>query len=111
MHHSNFQRIWTASHAADLAPSRHPDPASTPSRIFDIEIFGDYLTGLAREYVYAVPGSGSKVSQLNWQMDHAAVLGTRLTYRLQEWLSLRGGGWVVIDSDNAMDDYDWFAGY
>ncbi|HZH51916.1 MAG TPA: omptin family outer membrane protease [Microvirga sp.] len=101
----------TQGHAADLAIRSAPLPVPASSRLFSAEIYGGYLTGLAREYVYRVPGDGSLVSQLNWQIDHAAIVGGRLTYQPWDWLSLRANGWTIVGSDNAMDDYDWLAGY
>ncbi|MCB5174886.1 omptin family outer membrane protease [Microvirga lenta] len=105
--------VASQGHAADLATRSAPLPlpvlAAGP--FFSAEIYGGYLTGQAREYVYNVPGNGSKLSQLNWQIDNAAILGARLAYRPLDWLSLRANGWTIVASDNAMDDFDWMAGY
>jgi outer membrane protease len=102
-----------SSHAADLAiqPVSAPLVPVAANMVFSAEVFGGYLTGLAREYVYQVPGNGTKLSQLNWQIDNAAVLGARFTFQPWDWLSLRTGGWTTVASDNAMDDFDWMNGY
>jgi plasminogen activator len=78
---------------------------------FGAELLVGYLTGRSGEYVYDIPGRGAKLSQLNWQIDHAFTVGGRLTARPLPWLELRAGGWTVVRSDNAMDDFDWLRGY
>ncbi len=88
-----------------------PKAAAVSGIEFSAEVFTGYLTGVAGEYVYNVPGDRSKLSQLDWQIDDAAVLGGRVTWRARDWLSLRLGGWSVVASDNAMDDFDWLEGY
>src|SRR4051812_44455890 len=94
--------------AGDVS-TRHQVAFSTPQ--FNAEIFAGYLSSLSRELVYDVPGSGSKLSQLNWQTDGAAVLGGGLSYKASDWLTLRSRAWFSISSDNALDDYDWLLGY
>jgi outer membrane protease len=101
--------IPTLGHAADVTRATSA-PVFAGSSL-SVEIYGGYLTGTAGEYVYNVPGNGTKLSQLNWQIDNAAILGGRLTYRPFDWLNLRLGGWSVVASGNAQDDFDWFRGY
>ncbi|WP_230532992.1 omptin family outer membrane protease [Microvirga roseola] len=98
--------------AADTV-STAPAAASTakPGGIFSAEVFGGYFTGTAGEYVYNVPGDRSKVSQLDWQIDGAAIIGVRVIFKPLDWLEVKGAGFTVLDSDNAMDDFDWLAGY
>jgi plasminogen activator len=57
----------TSTHAADLAarPVAAPIVPIAAGMAFSSEVFGGYLTGLAGEYVYRVPGDQSKLSQLN----------------------------------------------
>lgn len=63
-----------------------------------------YMSGESREMVYDQSG---KVSQLNWTIDSAAIIGARLDYAATGWLSLGLGGWTSFASDNSMVDYDW----
>ncbi len=100
---------WDGASAADLSPQRVA-PLFTASGL-SAEVTGGYLTGMSRELVYNIPGDGSKLSQLNWQIDRAFVLGGSLNYQALDWLTLRGRGWTHLSSDNAMDDYDWLFGY
>src|SRR5262245_60256293 len=76
-----------------------------------IEAFGGYLTGQGREYVSNAPFSNDKLSQLNWRIDNAFVVGGRMAVSPVEGLTLRARGWVHVASKNTMDDYDWLAGY
>jgi outer membrane protease len=101
-----------AAHAADFSMAT---PASlalrsivTSGQTFSAEFYGGYLTGTAGEYVYAVPGDGLPISQLDWQIDNAAILGGRVSYQAFDGLSLRASGWSIIASENDMDDFDWF---
>lgn len=98
--------------AADLGKAM--PAASTqakPASMFSAEVFGGYFTGIAGEYVYNVPGDQSKLSQLNWQIDAAAILGVRVTFKPLDRLDARASGFTIVDSDNAMDDFDWTKGY
>jgi plasminogen activator len=61
-----------------------------------VEVSAGYLTANAKELVYNVPGDGTKVSQLNWNIDRAAVIAARLSYRPLDWLSLRARGWMTV---------------
>ncbi|HEX2724466.1 MAG TPA: omptin family outer membrane protease [Beijerinckiaceae bacterium] len=102
---------------AAASSAQAADPISERHAVWQIadqvsaELFGGYLTGMSRELVYNVPGDGSKLSQLNWQIDHAFVLGGALGYRPWNWLELRARGWAHVSSDNAMDDFDWLFGF
>jgi plasminogen activator len=103
--------------ASVAGPSQAAEPAAERRAAWQAgesvsgELFAGYLTGVSRALVYNVPGDRSKLSQLNWQIDHALVLGGALQYRPWDWLTLRGRGWTHVKSDNAMDDYDWLFGY
>jgi plasminogen activator len=76
-----------------------------------IEAFGGYLTGQGREYVSNAPFSQDKLSQLNWRIDNAFVVGGRMAVTPIDGLTLRARGWIHVKSDTTMDDYDWLAGY
>jgi plasminogen activator len=114
-----FGTAMTALLAASAlaAPAHAADPVAERRAAWQLthqvsaELFGGYLTGMSRELVYNVPGDGSKLSQLNWQIDHAFVLGGALTYQPWDWLGLRARGWAHVGSDNAMDDFDWLFGF
>lgn len=95
---------------ADLAALGAKAPISSDTS-FQAEVFAGYLTGQSREYVYNVPGDRSKLSQLNWRINGALVLGGRLSYQPLDWLTLRGSGWASVSSRNSMDDFDWLFGY
>lgn len=78
------------------------------------EVYGGYLQGVAKEIVYDVPAAGQKgpkISELDWQIDNAAIAGGRVAYAALPWLNIRANAWTKVDSDNAIDDYDWLAGY
>ena len=64
-----------------------------------------HLSGMAHEYVY-VDGV-QKLSELDWDMEHALVLNGGLTYDAADRLRLYGNLSVGLSGDNAMDDYDW----
>ena len=97
-----------SSEAADVGGSRVPLFATDQ---FSAELFGGYLNGMSRELVYNVPGDRSKLSQLNWQIDSAAIVGGAVSYRALDWLNLRARGWVHAASNNALDDFDWLFGF
>lgn len=101
-----------SAHAADLGKTA--PVASVPAKpadMFSVEVFGGYFTGIAGEYVYNVPRDRSKLSQLDWQIDAAAIIGARVTFKPLDWLDVRASGFTIVDSDNAMDDFDWMKGY
>lgn len=58
-----------------------------------------------------MPGDGTKLSQLDWSIEHAFVVGGRATVRPVDWLSIRARGWMSVDGQGKLDDYDWMAGY
>ncbi|MBV9078243.1 MAG: omptin family outer membrane protease [Methylobacteriaceae bacterium] len=74
------------------------------------EVFAGYVLTRAKEYVYNVPGSGSKLSELDWRTDGLA-LGGRLAFQPIDGLTLRARGWTLVDGAGSMTDYDWLAGY
>ena len=47
------------------------------------------------------------LSQLNWQVNDAAILKGAIRLGLTDWLSTAVSGWTVAASDNVADDYDW----
>jgi plasminogen activator len=101
------------AHAADLFQSDlfTAEPAALlRNETVTVEAFGGYLHGLAREYVYNVPGNGSKLSQLDWRTD-AFALGGRIAVRPLDWLTVRGRGWSTVAASSDMTDYDWMHGY
>src|SRR4051812_35192794 len=95
--------------AADLSEAR-PIPVLTSSGI-SAELFAGRLRGQSRELVYNVPGDRSKLSQLNWQIDSAAVIGGAIYYQIPHGFELKARGWVHASSDNRLDDFDWLSGY
>ena len=99
----------SAGQAADLF--RSDAAALLRTERLTIEAFGGYLTGQGREYVSNAPFSNDKLSQLNWRIDNAFVVGGRMAVSPVEGLTLRARAWVHVASNNTMDDYDWLAGY
>jgi outer membrane protease len=95
--------------AADLSEVR-PGPFFATSGI-SAELFAGRLSGQSRELVYNVPGDRSKLSQLNWQIDSAAVIGGSIDYQVLHGFELKARGWVHASSDNRLDDFDWLSGY
>ena len=77
---------------------------------FTAEAFAGYLSGTAREYVYANTPGREKLSQLNWRTDAFAV-GGRVAYRANDWLTARARGWSTVAGSSDMTDYDWLGGY
>lgn len=71
------------------------------------EAYLGYMSGESHEIVY---NGGRKISQLNWTIENAAVIGTRLSYAATGWLTLGVGGWTSLTSDSNMVDYDWLLG-
>ncbi len=65
-----------------------------------------YLSGTAKEFVYD-PSSGSKLSELDWQLNNAAIVKGAADLALTDWFSLSLSGWTAIGSDSVLDDYDW----
>ena len=106
---SAFTRAWLSACftlAAGLAQAADlfADPAVSLLRTetFAAEAFGGYLTGTAREHVYNVPGDKTKLSQLDWTIDHAFVVGGRATVRPMDWLSIRARGWMSVDGNGKL---------
>lgn len=64
-----------------------------------------YLTGQSTEKVY--DSAGGRESRLDWNIDDAMIVGTRLDFRVTRWLSFEAGGWANVAADATMDDYDW----
>lgn len=111
---------WLAGAAAALGgtvlqagPARAADRTAevVRSETFSAEIYTGAFSATAKELVYDVPGSGQKVSQLNWQVDRGALLGGRLAWSATPWLTLRAEGWAAFAASSAMDDFDWLFGY
>ncbi len=98
--------------ARALAGSLFSDDPATLFRgeTISIEPLVGYLRGTSGEYVYNVPGSGSKLSQLDWSIQALAV-GGRVAVRPFDDLTLRGRIWATVASDGSMTDYDWLGGY
>jgi plasminogen activator len=72
----------------------------------EIEAYAGYLTGRSREIVYD-PATGQRISQLNWDIKSAGVLGGNIAIKPADWVRLRFGGWLPFTSNNHMEDYDW----
>lgn len=88
----------TAAQAADLDVQRNTGgPLSLSASL-------GYLTGEAHERVY---DNGTKVSQLDWDMQGALALNGGLVFRATERFGLYGNVAIGLDGDNYMDDYDW----
>lgn len=104
--------LGAAAQAADLRSDLFDaEPAALlRTETLTVEAFGGYLNGIAREYVYNVPGDGSKLSQLDWRMDSFA-LGGRVAFRPLDWLTVRARGWSTVAGSSDMTDYDWMGGY
>lgn len=113
-----FRPILAAAAAAMLLPGAAAaadlfvDDTATllRSETFTAELFAGYLMTSAREYVYNVPGDGSKLSQLNWS-GNAFALGGRIAFRPFDGVTVRAKGWSTVASENEMTDYDWLGGY
>ena len=68
------------------------------------EAYLGHLSGESHESVY---NDGERVSRLDWKINDALVLGTRLSYQVTGWLALDAGGWTSLAADSTMTDYDW----
>lgn len=75
------------------------------------EASAGYLSGTAHEFVYRVPGDGSKLSQLNWEMNRAAVAGGRVVVQPFDRIAVRAKGWATLAAENTLNDYDWLLGF
>lgn len=87
----------SAAEAADI-DQEPPGPLSVSASL-------GYLTGEARERVYV---DGTKISQLNWDMQGALALNGGLVFRATDRIGFYGNLSLGLDGDNHMDDYDWF---
>lgn len=68
-----------------------------------------YADGMAKEFVYNNK-DGSKVSQLDWDIQNVLMGGGTLSLRFLDRLTLNGSAWFAIsEGDGSMDDYDWMA--
>ncbi len=64
-----------------------------------------YLGGESKEYVYE---DDLTLSQLNWNIEQAAIVIGEINYQIFQNLALNAAGWVTAGMGNAtMDDYDW----
>ena len=97
----------TTVQAADLSEIRRVPVLATSG--ISAELFAGRLSGQSRELVYNVPGDRSKLGQLNWQIDSAAVIGGALDYPIPHGFALKARGWVHASSDNRLDDFDWLS--
>jgi outer membrane protease len=86
--------------------SKEKTGAAKISERVSLELYGGYLKGQSKEYVYD-PRTGYMESELTWKIDEALVVGGTLNVRPFDWLTLRLGGWTPCKSQNKMDDYDW----
>ena len=67
-----------------------------------------YLTGQSYENVYD-PGSGRKVSQLNWDLSDIFMAGGGLSIQPLSWARLNMDIWLKLNNGTGdMVDYDWF---
>jgi plasminogen activator len=62
----------------------------------------------ANEFVYAAPGSDTRLSQLIWQST-APMLTAGLDVNLPEGWTLAAKAQVALGGDSYMEDYDWIA--
>src|SRR5262245_32018475 len=99
----------TTGMAADLFRSDAATLLRTDRATADV--FGGYLSGQGREYVSNIPFRNDRLSQLNWRIDNAFVVGGRLAFSPFEGVTLRLRGWVNVTDNSTIDDYDWLAGY
>jgi plasminogen activator len=97
--------------SAAAAPTAAPASVTVRSGIaaaltdrLSAEAYLGYMSGESQELVY---GDTGKISQLNWTIENAAIVGGRLSYAATGWLSLGVGGWTSFASDDTMVDYDW----
>ena len=90
--------MLSAAQAADIDVQRNTGgPLSLSASL-------GYLTGVAHERVYV---EGTKVSQLDWDMQSALALNGGLSLQATDRIGFYGKVSVGLDGDNRMDDYDW----
>lgn len=88
----------------DLCGCRGNRQGLADSGPFRLEGYVGHLSAEAGEYVY---DNGKLLSQLDWQVHHALIVGGMLHYDVNDWLTLSGGGWTLASANNTMDDFDW----
>jgi plasminogen activator len=97
--------------AAGAAAADQP-AASTPvavplSSSFSVDLYAGGFSLLAHERVYDVPGTGRKVSQLDWRANVAPVIGGSVSWHPVDRITLRANGFVPVSGNSQMKDYDW----
>lgn len=99
--------VYSAACAALIACNAiHADVATNKS-LFSINTSLGYLGGSAHEFVYD-SDTGTKISQLNWEMKGAPIVQAEGNYQLLSWLDANLRGWITLGKGNVlMDDYDW----
>lgn len=66
-----------------------------------------WIHGDSNELVYD-PGTGRKISELNWEIDNVYMLGIGGSLSPLSWLNFNADIWFrVNDGDGEMNDYDW----
>lgn len=76
-----------------------------------VEVSTGYISGRARETVYYDTAAERKLSQLNWDIRHAFIVGGRVVVQPTSRIAVRARGWVSVDDQSKMKDFDWLAGY
>ena len=64
------------------------------------------LNGESNELVYNT--DGSKLSELNWQLENTAMLGIGGSITPCRWFTLNADVWFNLTDDSEMDDHDWY---
>jgi len=75
------------------------------SETLSLGVSAGWLTGQSHEFVY--DGSGNKISELIWDMNHAWAVNADLGIRLTPALKLNATGTWGGEIDSHMEDYDW----
>ncbi|MEN5015434.1 omptin family outer membrane protease [Erwinia sp. Eh17-17] len=79
----------------------------TPENISGEIGFGT-LSGKSKERVYDTDTGGKKISQLDWQYSHAAIIKGALDWDLMPWIAIGASGWTTLASRGGkMQDTDW----
>jgi outer membrane protease len=72
---------------------------------FDLSAGVGLMTAMGKEYVYNE--DGSKLSELNWNLQSATTLNFGANFKAGPRVSLYGNATLGLNGNNYMDDYDW----
>jgi outer membrane protease len=96
---------WAEERRLASGLADHEEVSTWENETLSLGVSAGWLSGQSHEFVY--DGSGNKVSELIWDMNHAFAFNADLGIQLIPALKLNAKGTWGIDIDSHMEDYDW----